>query len=52
MEFNYCVYYHDERLVMKYQSVSIRTGNINKWIEKFTKDNKPYITVMEYELSR
>lgn len=52
MEFNYCVHYHDERLVMKYQSVSIRTGNINKWIEKFTKDNKPYITVMEYELSR
>jgi len=50
MEFKYCVHYHDERLILKYQATEVKTGNIKKWIEKFTKSNSPYVTVMEYEI--
>lgn len=50
MEFKYCVHYHDERLTLKYQVKEIKTANIKTWIENFTKNNSPYVTVLKYEI--
>ena len=50
MEFKYCVHYHDGRLSSPYKAVEIKTARIDLWIEKFVRNNSPYVTIMEYEL--
>ena len=50
MEQKYRVHYYDERLCSHYQCKIVKTANIKAWIGNFEHNNKPYITVMEYEL--
>jgi hypothetical protein len=45
----YCVHYHDERLTLKYQAKEIETNDIQEWIDNFSKENHPYVIVLEFE---
>lgn len=51
MEKEFCVHYHDERLSLPYQAITIKTNNIDQWLKDFVSNNSPHVTVMEWETS-